>query len=147
MYAVGTSESQLADFKSSLHSKLSEPPKSLSEAAARPWKHIRDRTYNFDMRQKKLAVLPTVQLSDLLDFYDQYIVPLSREAEGSTSGTSCSLSCHVAGCKASVAQDMAGKDGDVAAARSGPHTAEECQAVITVTDDTLHSIKLRFSAF
>ncbi len=79
---------QVSEFVASLSSRLAEPPRSLSEAASRPWSHIASRTYAFTRRQEKLAALraladgPGGVLPHLVRFFDRHVLPAVGAAPG-----------------------------------------------------------------
>lgn len=93
---AGLTQERLSHFKSSMTDRLLEPPKSLSDAAARAWLPIRQHTYAFDKRFKKAQVLQQVTLSDLLELYDTHIYPnlaaaaMTQQAVAAPAGTEAS---------------------------------------------------------
>jgi hypothetical protein len=76
----------LSEFKSSLASRIQEPPRNLSGAAARAWHPITTATYAFDRRAAKLQALQEVQLRDLLVFWDTYAMPHTCKESGVLAG-------------------------------------------------------------
>ncbi|KAG1681130.1 hypothetical protein FOA52_015572 [Chlamydomonas sp. UWO 241] len=86
-------EERLADFKAALRERYDDPPKSLSDAAARAWGPIRRGTLDFGARQAKAAALQGLDRAQLLAFYNECVRPggaraaaLCCEVQGRATG-------------------------------------------------------------
>jgi len=148
---AATSPERFGSFKAALTERYLEPPPSLGDAASRAWGPIRKRTYSFDRRQHKANCLTSISLPDLLQFYDQHVLP--------GGPTTTSLCCEVWGGPASkqpaqegstpgsTAVPASGTDHQVACAAGGAGEAEAADmdmgpaARIVVTSEHVSSFK------
>lgn len=119
---------QVADFKASLRQRYLEPPKSLADAAGRPWHKIHDGTHDFSHRADKAAALEPLLLEDLLTFYDEHLRP------------------GAAGERLLVAQVWGGRQGGDEAALASLAAADSIGAVC-ITDSGLPAFKAAWQKF
>ena len=69
------SSDQFDSFKTSLLEHYLEPPRSLSEAAARAWAPIKSGTFDWEARMLKAECIKVVSHEQLVNFYDKHIFP------------------------------------------------------------------------
>ena len=106
---VDLSSDQFESFKASLMEHYLEPPRSLAAAASRAWAPIRSGTVDWQGRVLKAECVKGVTLDQLVEFYDQHILPTWPESLRPSSLISARLCVEIQSGKTSAVDESASK--------------------------------------